>query len=203
MMKIGIMGGTFDPIHIGHLILAESARESLNLNKIIFIPTGINPFKIDKNTASPVHRLEMLKLAIESNEHFTISSIEIERSGITYTIDTMKALREKYKEDELYFIVGSDIVFQIEKWKDFKDIFKLCKFVLVNRPGNDCNEIDNKIKELNLRYAISFIRINSPYIDISSSDIRNRIKNNKSIKYLVPLKVEEYIKKNNLYMEED
>ncbi|HEY8362688.1 MAG TPA: nicotinate-nucleotide adenylyltransferase [Tissierellaceae bacterium] len=202
-MKIGIMGGTFDPIHIGHLILAESARESLNLNKIIFIPTGINPFKIDKNTASPVHRLEMLKLAIESNEHFTISSIEIERSGITYTIDTMKALREKYKEDELYFIVGSDIVFQIEKWKDFKDIFKLCKFVLVNRPGNDCNEIDNKIKELNLRYAISFIRINSPYIDISSSDIRNRIKNNKSIKYLVPLKVEEYIKKNNLYMEED
>ena len=145
-MKIGIMGGTFDPIHIGHLILAERVRDSKELDQVIFIPTGVNPLKKDKNISSSVHRLEMLRLAIESNPYFSISTIEIERGGLSYTIDTLRALRVKYKDDDLYFIIGSDIIFQLEKWKDFKELFKLCKFILVDRPGNEYKEIDEKIQ---------------------------------------------------------
>lgn len=147
-MKIGILGGSFDPIHMGHLILGENVRDSLKLDKVIFIPTGINPFKGNRNTTSPTQRLEMIKLAIESNPHFTISTIEIEREGISYTIDTIKSLKGRYKEDDLYFIIGSDIIFQIEKWKDIQQLFKLCKFALVNRPGKELKEIDNKVEEL-------------------------------------------------------
>lgn len=147
-MKIGILGGSFDPIHMGHLILGENVRDSLKLDKVIFIPTGINPFKGNRNTTSPTQRLEMIKFAIESNPHFTISTIEIEREGISYTIDTIKSLKGRYKEDDLYFIIGSDIIFQIEKWKDIQQLFKLCKFALVNRPGKELKEIDNKVEEL-------------------------------------------------------
>lgn len=198
-MKIGIMGGTFDPIHMGHLIIGEAARESLSLDKVIFIPTGINPFKKNKNTSSPTQRIDMLNLAIESNPYFTISTIEVEREGITYTIDTIRSLKDEYREDELYFIIGSDIVFQIEKWKEFQEVFNLCKFALFNRPGKDEEEIDEKVKDLNLKYNISFERISSPLVDISSTDIRNRAKNKQSIKYLVPEKVEDYIIKHKLY----
>ena len=186
IMKIGILGGSFDPIHMGHLILGENVRDSLKLDKVIFIPTGINPFKGNRNTTSPTQRLEMIKLAIESNPHFTISTIEIEREGISYTIDTIKSLKERYKEDDLYFIIGSDIIFQIEKWKDIQQLFKLCKFALVNRPGKELKEIDNKVEELSLKYNIFFERISSPFIDISSTDIRNRVRKKQSIKYLVP-----------------
>ncbi len=202
-MKIGIMGGTFDPIHIGHLILAERVRDSKELDQVIFIPTGVNPLKKDKNISSSVHRLEMLRLAIESNPYFSISTIEIERGGLSYTIDTLRALRVKYKDDDLYFIIGSDIIFQLEKWKDFKELFKLCKFILVDRPGNEYKEIDEKIQELNINYQLSFERITLPLMDISSSDIRNRVKSKKSIKYLVPTNVEDYIKKHKLYLEEE
>ncbi len=201
-MKIGILGGSFNPIHMGHLILGENVRDSLKLDKVIFIPTGINPFKGNRNTTSPTQRLEMIKLAIESNPHFTISTIEIEREGISYTIDTIKSLKGRYKEDDLYFIIGSDIIFQIEKWKDIQQLFKLCKFALVNRPGNELKEIDNKVEELSLKYNIFFERISSPFIDISSTDIRNRVRKKQSIKYLVPPKVEDYIIKHKLYVEE-
>ncbi|NLY85062.1 MAG: nicotinate-nucleotide adenylyltransferase [Tissierellia bacterium] len=201
-MKIGILGGSFDPIHMGHLILGENVRDSLKLDKVIFIPTGINPFKGNRNTTSPTQRLEMIKLAIESNPHFTISTIEIEREGISYTIDTIKSLKGRYKEDDLYFIIGSDIIFQIEKWKDIQQLFKLCKFALVNRPGKELKEIDNKVEELSLKYNIFFERISSPFIDISSTDIRNRVRKKQSIKYLVPPKVEDYIIKHKLYVEE-
>lgn len=202
-MKIAIMGGTFDPIHIGHLILAERVRDSKKLDQVIFIPTGVNPLKKDKNISSSVHRLEMLRLAIESNPYFSISTIEIERGGLSYTIDTLRALRVKYKDDDLYFIIGSDIIFQLEKWKDFKELFKLCKFILVDRPGNEYKEIDEKIQELNINYQLSFERVTLPLMDISSSDIRNRVKSKKSIKYLVPTNVEDYIKKHKLYLEEE
>jgi len=201
-MKIGIMGGSFDPIHMGHLIIGENARDSLNLDKVIFIPTGTNPFKRDGATSSSNHRVNMVKLAIELNPYFTMSTIEVERQGISYTIDTLKILKDRYKEDQLYFIIGTDIIFQIEKWKDFQDLFKLCKFALFNRPGKEISEIENRLKELSSKHNISFVRLNSPLIDISSTDIRNRLRNKQTIKYLVPKEVEEYILKHNLYMEE-
>ncbi|WP_353096616.1 nicotinate-nucleotide adenylyltransferase [Tissierella praeacuta] len=196
-MKIGVMGGTFDPIHNGHLIAAEYARTSLNLDKIIFIPSGTHPFKNNKNISEPNKRKDMILLAIDSNNYFKISSIEINRMGTTYTIDTIMELREEYKRDEIYFIIGSDILFELEKWKGFKELIGLCKFILLYRPGQEEN-IDKKIKDLEY-YNIQIKKVKSPLIEISSTEIRNRVNNKLSIKYLVPESVEQYILKYDLY----
>ncbi len=202
-MKIGIMGGTFDPIHNGHLIIGEYSRTSLNLDKVIFIPSGIHPFKENKNITLSNKRLDMISLAIKSNPNFELSSIEIDRKGITYTVDTILDLKKDYEKDEIYFIIGSDIPFQIEKWKDFHVLIHLVKFILFNRTGQDNEEINNKIKELESLYEIQLEKIQSPLIEISSTEIRDRVKNKLSIKYLVPESVEEYILKNNLYIGDD
>lgn len=198
-MKIGIMGGTFDPIHNGHLIMAEYAKSHLKLDKIIFIPSGVHPFKDNKHITDSKKRIEMITLSIESNKDFQISTIEIDRKGITYTIDTIKELKKEYIEDEIYFIIGTDIVFEIEKWKDFEKLKELCKFVLFYRIGK--NKSEEKIEELETKYEIRFEKVQAPIIEISSTEIRKRIKNNLSIKYLVNEEVEEYILKYNLYKE--
>lgn len=202
-MKIGVIGGTFDPIHNGHLIAAEYARTSLNLDKLIFIPSGIHPFKDNKSISHPSKRLDMISLAIDSNKYFEMSSIEIDRKGTTYTIDTIMELREEYKEDEIYFIIGSDILFEIDKWKSFKELIHLCKFILLYRPGKEEDRIDKKIKELYLSYSIQLKKVKSPIIEISSTEIRARVKKEQSIKYLVPESVEEYILEHNLYSKEN
>lgn len=202
-MKIGVMGGTFDPIHHGHLIAAEYARTSLDLDKIIFIPSGVHPFKDNKTITDPNKRVDMISLAIDSNKFFKISSIEINRIGTTYTIDTIRELREEYKGDEIYFIIGSDIIFEIEKWKNFEELIRICKFILLYRPGKEEENIDKKIQELNLSYDITFEKVESPLIEISSTKIRHRVKDKCSIKYLVPEVVEDYILKHDLYNEEN
>lgn len=202
-MKIGVIGGTFDPIHNGHLIVAEYARTSLNLDKLIFIPSGIHPFKDNKSITEPKKRVDMISLAIDSNKYFEISPIEIHRKGTTYTIDTIMELKKEYNEDEIYFIIGSDIIFEIEKWKSFEELIQLCKFILLYRPGKEEDHIDKKIEELYSAYKIQFEKVKSPLIEISSTEIRARVKNKLSIKYLVPESVEEYILKNNLYNKEN
>jgi len=181
-MKIGVMGGTFDPIHNGHLIGAEYARTSLNLDKLIFIPSGNHPFKNNKNISEPNKRMDMISLAISSNKYFEISPIEINRMGITYTIDTIMELRKEYRKDEIYFIIGSDILFELEKWKGFEELISLCKFILLYRPGKEDN-IDKKIKDLKISYNIKIEKVKAPLIEISSTEIRNRVKNRLSIKY--------------------
>ena len=192
-MKIGILGGTFDPIHHGHLIIAEYARTSLGLDKVIFIPSGIHPLKNNMNISRSSERMTALKLAIENNFYFEASNIEIEKENTTYTIDTVKDLKKIYKNHELYFIVGTDLLFEIEKWKDFKDLFKIIKFLLFKRPGYEDKEIEEKIGQLKEDYNIEFQKLDSPLIDISSTEIRSRIKRGLSIKYLVPEKVEKYL----------
>lgn len=199
-MKIGIMGGTFDPIHTGHLIIGEYARTTLDLDKIIFIPVGLPPHKDNSKVSTSSKRLEMTKLAISSNSYFYLSSIEVDRKEITYTIDTIKELKKIYKEDELYFVIGGDSLFEIEKWKDFEQLIKLCKFVVLERPGRTKEEIEQKKIELKLSYKIELEKIYSPLIDISSTEIRERVKNNLSIKYLVPESVEAYIMYHKLYL---
>ena len=199
-MKIGIMGGTFDPIHTGHLIIGEYARTTLDLDKIIFIPVGLPPHKDNSKVSTSSKRLEMTKLAISSNSYFYLSSIEVDRKEITYTIDTIKELKNIYKEDELYFVIGGDSLFEIEKWKDFDQLIKLCKFVVLERPGRTKEEIEQKKIELKLSYKIELEKIYSPLIDISSTEIRERVKNNLSIKYLVPESVEAYIMYHKLYL---
>lgn len=187
-MKIGILGGTFNPVHIGHLILAEEAREKLSLDKVIFIPANLPPHKDDVDIADPQARLRMLKLAVKGNKHFTVSDIEIKRSGRSYTIDTIKALKDKYKNDELYFIIGSDLLKYLEGWKDLNEIFKIVKFIAATRPGYPLENIPAYIKTLGIRA-----------VDISGFSVRECVKEGKSFRYLVPEAVFEYINKTKLY----
>ena len=187
-MKIGILGGTFNPVHIGHLILAEEVREKLKLDKIIFIPTALPPHKDNLNIASATDRLEMLKLATKSNKFFAVSDIEIKRQGRSYTIDTLRELKAKYPHDELYFIIGSDLLKYLNEWKDLSEIIRMVNFVVATRPGYPLDQIPHYIQTLAIRA-----------VDVSGFEVRTCIQENKSFGYLVPDRVFDYIKKRKLY----
>lgn len=200
-MKIGLIGGTFNPIHHGHLILSEYVRENFQLDKVIFIPTGLPPHKSATVVEKPEIRLEMTKLAIEMNQFFSVSDIETYREGISYTIDTITELKNLYPTDQLYFLIGADSLFELPTWKYYEQLISKTNIIVVNRPGGANNLIGAKIKEYEDQFGGSIIEVKSPLIDISSSDIRNRVKDGKSIKYLVPNNVEEFILQKNLYKE--
>lgn len=202
-MKIGLMGGTFNPIHLGHLIISEFVRLSLPLDKIIFIPSGNPPHKDFDEIISVDHRYKMALLATNSNPHFQISLSEINRKGYSYTIDTIRELKEKLPNDELYFIIGADSLNELTSWKDYNLLFKITNFIAIGRPGLTEEYNLGKIKELNEKYDANIQYINGPLIEISSTDIREKISKNISIKYLVQETVEEYIKLNRLYILED
>lgn len=200
LKKIGIMGGTFDPIHLGHLAIAEEVREEMNLDKIIFIPTGIPPHKNNEYITSAKHRYAMTLLATIDNPRFETSMLEINRPGKSYTIDTVNQLSNYYKNDvDLYFIIGADSVFHILKWKKSDELLTKCKFVAISRPGYDNEKLKREIDNLYKTYGTSIKVISTMYLNISSTMIRERLKNGKSIKYLVPNAVEDYIRKNKLY----
>ena len=202
VQKIGIMGGTFNPIHIGHLVIAEEVRFRFKLDKIIFIPAGNPPHKDYNNITAGKHRYQMTLLATMDNPYFDVSSIEIEREGITYTIDTITALREKCDKDvELYFITGADSIIELSTWKEVDKLLNLCKFIAATRPGFDIAKIEDKVKELEDRYKKNIYSLSVPALQISSTDIRNRIKQGITVKYLLPESVEYYINKHNLYRE--
>jgi nicotinate-nucleotide adenylyltransferase len=200
-MKIGLIGGTFDPIHYGHLILAEYVRESCKLDKVIFIPTGLPPHKDLSKVKDSETRLKMTKLGTNSNPYFQVSDIETYRIGISYTIDTLLEFKELYPRDQIYFIMGADSLFDLSTWKDYQKIIQAVNLIAVNRPGGKNHLIGEKIKEYNEAFGSNIIEVESPLIDISSLDIRTRVKNGKSIKYLLPSIVEDYISRNNLYKE--
>lgn len=197
--KVGIMGGTFDPIHNGHLILAEYSKTVFNLDKILFIPTGKTPHKNNDYISSDTYRYDMTLLAINSNLNYHLSSIEIERKGITYTIDTIKYLQSKFKDVEFYFILGSDSLYNINKWKGYKELLNLCNFIVAKRPSSDNERLAETIKSLNIKHKALIYALEAPLIDISSTQIRDRVKKGLSIEYLVPSSVETYIKKKKLY----
>jgi nicotinate-nucleotide adenylyltransferase len=187
-MKIGILGGTFNPVHLGHLILAEEARESLGLDKIVFVPANIPPHKEGAEIAAGGARLKMLKAAIKGNKRLAVSDIELKRPGRSYTIDTIKALKSKYPGDELYFIIGSDLLTYLEEWKDLFQIIKIVRFVVATRPGYALESLPQYLTRLKIRA-----------VDISGFEVRRCIKEGKSFRYLVPEAVYNYINKNNLY----
>lgn len=197
--KIGIIGGTFDPIHNGHLLMAENSRKAFSLDKIIFIPAGIPPHKKDKNISSNVHRYNMTLLAINNNKHYFLSDIELKREGISFTVDTIKHLKSIFSGAELYFIMGSDSLLQIEKWKDYEELLSLCNFIVAKRPNYDDEQLKRKVDNLNSLYKSSIYIVEGPVLDVSSSDIRNKVQRGESITYLVPNPVEEYIYKHELY----
>ncbi|GAB6109585.1 nicotinate-nucleotide adenylyltransferase [Fusibacter bizertensis] len=198
--RIGIMGGTFDPIHFGHLMLAEQIRTSFHLDEVLFIPVGKAPHKSLTDAADKMQRYEMTKLAIESNPYFKISDIEIKQIGTTYTIDTVKAIKKTLSDrDELYFITGADAILQLESWKEYVELINLVSFIGATRPGFDTHALADKIENLKLRYGAQIELSYVPALAISSTDIRERVREEKSIKYLLPESVERFIYDNFLY----
>ena len=190
--KLGILGGTFDPIHTGHLVLAEQLREKLQLGRVIFIPSASPPHKTEHQLSLAVHRFEMTKLALKGNSHFSVSDIELKREGLSYTVETLRRLKELYKGAEIHFLTGSDVLDEITTWKEPDEIYRLAKIVIGIRPGFD---------EFNLEdhFAKKSIITRITGVDISSTRIREKVAKGESIKYLVPSQTEEYIKRKHLY----
>jgi len=191
-MRVGILGGTFNPPHMAHLIAAECVRDYLKLDKVLFIPTAIPPHKLVDEIVSAEHRQKMVCLAIGDNPSFEMCDIELRRKGPSYTIDTIMELKREFPGNDLYFIVGIDLLFDFDTWKDPERILEECNVVAMNRPGFDLAMVD---KDLMLRVEL----VNVPSVDISSTSIRRRVKSGRSIKYLVPADVEDYILSNSIY----
>lgn len=187
-MRIGILGGTFNPIHIGHLILAEEARERLGLGRVIFVPTYLPPHKDNSDIAPCQDRLTMVKLAISGNKYFSVSDIEIKRNGLSYTIDTIREFENLYPKDELYFIIGSDLLKYLDEWKDLNEIIKMVRFIVVTRPTYPLEKIPSYITTMPIRA-----------VDISAFEIRRCIKEDRSFRYLLPEAVYRYIVRKRLY----
>lgn len=198
-MKIGIFGGTFNPIHNGHLILSEFIREEAKLDKIILIPTGIPPHKNKDDILDSLKREQMLQLAIGANPNYSISSIESQREDTSYTIDTIKELKTIFHKDDLYMLMGGDSLLELHTWKEYKKIISSIKIIVMDRYSSTNDLLIRKINKYNKDYKGQVKSIKSPIIEISSSQIRQRIQTGLSIKYMVPKAVEEYIINNKLY----
>jgi len=198
--RIGFMGGTFDPIHHGHLVAAESVYENFTLDRIVFVPAGSPAHKPDSRVTSARHRLNMTRLAAESNPHFEVSSVEVDREGPSYTIDTMKHFRRLYgPEADLYFITGVDAVVQIPEWKNAGGLFEICKFIAATRPGYPTENFFRFRDQLPPKQRRAMKVVAVPALAISSSDLRRRVCRGSSIKYLVPEPAEDYIYAHGLY----
>ena len=196
MKKIGIMGGTFDPIHVGHLMIAEAVWDEYKLDKVLFIPAANPPHK-NSVTTSARHRFNMTLLATCSNPHFEVSSIEMERSGPSYTIDTIKELKKIYGEDtEFFFIVGADCINELPTWYKIDELLSICKFIATKRPSYklDLQTIQPQLNNLNITL------LQTPELEISSTDIRQRIKKGYSIQYITTEQVQQYIRKEELHL---
>ncbi len=198
--RIAVMGGTFDPIHYGHLVAAEAVRDRFQLEKVIFMPTGNPPHKEYRKVSSREDRYLMTILATVTNPFFQVSDIELKRKGYTYTIDTLRELLNIYGEDaEIYFITGADAVMEILTWRNVEQVLSMCRIVSAFRPGYDIHQFRNKVLEIEKTYKNKVHLIEVPALAISSTEIRNRIQNNRTIKYLLPEQVEKYILKKGLY----
>lgn len=198
MKKVGIMGGTFDPIHLGHLVVANEVLNIYKLDEIIFVPAGNPPHKIGMR-ASSVDRYLMTVLATMSNDKFTVSDIEIKKNGKSYSLDTLREFHDIYPDTEFYFITGTDAVINLSNWHEPEELLKLCKFIAVSRPGMNKESVESKIEEIrkDLNGHIELLHV--PMLQISSTEIRERFIKGISAKYLLPEAVEQYINKNNLY----
>jgi nicotinate-nucleotide adenylyltransferase len=215
--RLGILGGTFNPIHYGHLAAAEEVRDRLNLDRVLFVPSYLSPHKLEEEAPSADRRMEMVRLAISGNPHFESSDLENKRKGTSFTIDTINALRHRYPGAELYFITGLDSFIEIRTWHEWETLLTLCFFVVLSRPGYrfaDLMKIDfmksaetelfaldrGVMKQALVRSdAFSIVLETVPLYDISSTDIRQRVKEGRSIKYHLPEAVELYIMNKRLY----
>lgn len=199
MNKIGIMGGTFNPIHNGHLFLAENAYEQTGLDKVLFMPSKNPPHKDKPMNITEQQRVDMVKLAIQGNPHFQISEMELKRDGFTYTADTLTLLKRENPGIHYYFIVGTDSLFMMQNWVKPQVIFDQCSVVVAGRNFAQDEQILKHIEFLKANFKADIIYVRMPMIQISSQDIRHRIATGKTVKYFLPDKVIDYINDNNLY----
>ncbi|HLF71409.1 MAG TPA: nicotinate-nucleotide adenylyltransferase [Dehalococcoidia bacterium] len=192
-MKLGVLGGTFDPPHIAHLILAEQARDQLSLDRVLFIPAGDPWRKADRDVAPATHRLAMTRLLVNDDPAFAVDACEVEREGPTYTVDTLRLLRGRMSAaDELFLIVGEDALADLPAWRDPAEIAALAKLAVAERDGDVAPE--------GLPFGLDrIVRVNMPSIAISSTALRERVRAGRSLRYLTPAAVEAYIKDNGLY----
>ena len=197
--KVGIMGGTFNPIHLGHLLLAEEAKTQAGLDEILFMPSGCSYMKEEGSILSAKERIKMTALAIEDNTSFSLSTLETERVGATYTFETLMQLKEQNPQNEYYFILGADNLFSIEKWKNPQLIFDNCTLIAAVRGDKDIIQIKEKADLLTEEFDAKVILLSERMIDISSTEIRERIKQGLSVRYMIPQKVLSYIEKYKLY----
>ena len=217
IQKLGILGGTFNPIHFGHLAAAEEIRDRLRLDQVLFIPACLPPHKYEEDIPSAEQRREMVRLAISGNSRFALSDVEIKRGGKSYTIDTIEALRGEYPGAELYFITGLDSFLEIRTWKEWERLMGLCCFVVLSRPGYrfiDLMKLDfmkqaekavNALDRGETTHVLAQLEAKKicleliPHYEISSTDIRSRIRLARTIKYHLPEAVETYIIEHKLY----
>lgn len=212
-MRVGILGGSFNPVHFGHLRVAEEVREALRLDRVLFIPAALPPHKVGHRLAPPEHRLAMVRLAIRGNAAFAVSTIELERQGRSYSVETLRALRGQHPDWHLHFIVGLDAFAEIGTWKDYRELFALADFVVISRPGFALRPLRSLLPvaarkdfwyapdRLTLHHrsghTVAFQAVTG--LDISATAIRSRVGQGKSIRYLVPAAVERYIAAHQLY----
>jgi nicotinate-nucleotide adenylyltransferase len=200
--KLGILGGTFDPIHFGHLLAAEWAGEAFGLDELVFIPAARPPHKDPAGVIDGHHRYRMVELAIEDNPAFSVSSLELERSGYSYTIDTVRHYLQSDPQLDIRFILGVDALQLIYSWKDVTQLLKLCRFIVVTRPGYQLDRSDPVFETVPAEIWDRVELLSIPGVEISSSEIRCRVAAGQSIRYLLPSPVADYIDKNHLYRNE-
>ncbi len=196
--RLGIMGGTFDPIHFGHLVTAEEALVQFNLDRVLFMPTGIPALKVRDDVTPSEDRYLMTVLATASNPDFDVSRMEVDRPGLTYTVDTLLALREMHgPSTELFFITGADAVWEIISWRDAETVADLATFIAATRPGYDLDAARRAHDSSQTRFRIEYVDV--PALAISSTDLRARVRERRPIRYLTPEPVAAYIEKHGLY----
>ncbi len=196
---IGAFGGAFNPIHSGHLMLAEFIRDEFGLEKVIFIPAGKPPHKREEEMESPLHRYNMVKTATDDNPFFETSDIELNRRGFTYTADTLEELTQRNDGKRLFFICGADSIIQLPTWHNIGKIFKYADLIVAGRHHVDNKDITNLVQRLRKEYGAGILFSDAPLIEISSTVIRERINRGQSIRYMVPRGVESYIYQHGLY----
>ena len=203
-MKIGIMVGTFDPIHIGHLLLGEFAYEDFGLDEIWFLPNGNPPHKETADTGTSLeHRIEMIRKAIEGVPHFRLNLHEANTEEHSYTYQTMQEFNQMFPEHEFYFILGADSLFSIEQWKYFREIFPTCTILAAMRDDKDGREMQRQILYLTEKYGARIRLLQAPLLEISSTVIRDRASRDLGVRYMVPDSVAEYIRTNHLYKKKE
>ena len=198
--KIGIMGGTFDPIHVGHLILGEKAYEQFGLEKVLFLPSGNPPHKrVRPGRASNEERVEMVRIAISGNPHFELSLLEMHQEGYSYTYRTLERLRAAHPEDDHYFIIGADSLFTLEQWREPARICQNCKIAVAVRNHTDQATLQREMERLSEKYQGTFFQLDTPDVEISSEHIREWVRTGETIRYYVPDLVRDFIYGHHIY----